>query len=121
MSTENDVTLRTIDLDPEESDELTRAIERAKAEGAYLRIEVRRAGDESQGLYTSAQVSAALNRAADNILEAIDAEEEGKRDVVNLLVNAGLFYLDNPEGTLAEAIFANYQLDAEEVLDWCRA
>lgn len=70
--------------------------------------------------YTGEQVSAALNRAADDILEAIEYSETGKRDVANLVVNAGVHYLSHPEATLDEAIIANYDgVDPAEVIDWC--
>lgn len=65
---------------------------------------------------------AALSRAADDVIEAIDAPEEGKRDVANLIVNATAHYLDNPWATLQEAIeAADYDAAPDEVLEWCRS
>jgi hypothetical protein len=74
-------------------------------------------------LYAREDVEAALNRAADHVLEAIDAPDEGKRDVANLIVNATAHYLDHPEATLTEAIeAADYDsATPDEVLDWCRS
>lgn len=63
----------------------------------------------------------ALNRAGDDIIEAIDPPAEGKRDVVNLLVNAGTHYLAHPQATLREAIVASYDgEDPAEVIEWCK-
>lgn len=63
---------------------------------------------------TRDQVSAAMNRAADDVLEAIQAPDEGTRDAVNLVVNAALTYLDAPDATLQDAIEENYELDPED-------
>lgn len=69
--------------------------------------------------FTMKDVIVALNRAGDDILEAIGEPETGKRDVVNLLVNAGTHYLEHPKATLGEAIDASYGEDAGEVIGWC--
>lgn len=71
--------------------------------------------------YTKEQVEGALNRAADDVLDAIKAGDEGERDVANLVVNAGLHYLEHPQATLATAITAEYDDAAETVLGWCRS
>jgi hypothetical protein len=44
-------------------------------------------------LYTEQQVADALNHAADEILDAVDAGDDGLRDGLNLLVNATIAYL----------------------------
>ena len=74
-------------------------------------------------MFTREQVLEAFNRAADEAIEAIDAPEEGARDVANLVVNAGAHFLDHPGATLTEAIDASdYNVESpEEVLEWCRA
>lgn len=73
-------------------------------------------------IYSGQAVQVALNRAADDVLEAIDAPDEGKRDVANLVVNAAMHYLDKPEASLADAIVAEYGVeDAVQVLEWCGA
>lgn len=72
--------------------------------------------------YTHEQVSVAANKAADDVLVATQAPDEGMRDAVNLVVNATMHYLDFPEGTLTEAIVAaNYAgvEDPADVIEWC--
>lgn len=69
--------------------------------------------------YSADEVKAAANRAADDVQVALDMPDEGSRDVVNLVVNATVHYLDNPEASLVEAIEANYGADAGDVLEWC--
>jgi DNA-binding transcriptional ArsR family regulator len=71
--------------------------------------------------YMDEQVSVAYNKAADEVLEAIDAPDEGVRDAINLIVNAGAFFLKQPDAHLPEAIKDAYQEDAQTVLDWARA
>ncbi len=70
--------------------------------------------------FTDEELSTAANRAAEEILEAIDAPDEGPRDLVNLLVNVTGHYLANPAATLTDAIEANYGEPAAEVLDWAK-
>jgi len=69
--------------------------------------------------FTTAQVSGALNRAADDIMDAADVMEP-VRDAINLLVNTTLTYLGDPDADLADAIKANYQIepDATGPVDW---
>lgn len=63
------------------------------------------------------QISTALNRAADEVLQiARDDGDELLRDAINLVVNAGLHFIENPDASLHEAIAANYD-DPDEVLD----
>lgn len=70
------------------------------------------------------QAVAAMNKAGNEIIEALEPlPGEGTRDVVNLMVNAGAYFLEHPEGTLQDAIeAADYDgVDSwEEVVDWCR-
>jgi len=66
------------------------------------------------------RVSVAFNAAADDIADALDLPDEGKRDLLNLLINVGMHYLDWPDGSLSDAIEANYGDDAPSVLDWSR-
>lgn len=68
--------------------------------------------------FDSATVTAALNRAADDILDAINADDTGVRDALNLLVNAGLYFLHTPGADLGEAIEANYSEAPSKVLGW---
>lgn len=74
--------------------------------------------EQAERRFTAAELATAANRAADDILERIDADDEGERDLVNLVVNATAVYLDDPEATLDDAIRTSYQLEPEEVLEW---
>lgn len=59
-------------------------------------------------------ISAAANRAADEIIAAdLDEleEPEARKDLVNLTVNAALHMVENPEDSLRDAILANYDDD----------
>jgi len=70
-------------------------------------------------LYTRAAVEAAVNRAADDVIEAAELPDTGARDAVNLTVNAALSYLDDAGGMdLAGVVEANYDVDLAEVLTW---
>lgn len=70
--------------------------------------------ESERDAFTRDKVSVAANRAANDVLEAIDAPDEGVRDAINLVVNATLTYLEHPDATLQEAIGANYQLDGDD-------
>lgn len=63
------------------------------------------------------RVAQAFNQAADDVLTAAD-DDERLRDAVNLVVNAGMHYLDNPQASLEEAIEDNYDEDTHTVLSW---
>lgn len=78
--------------------------------------------DSERGAYTTDEISAALNRAADDVLTAINAPDEGTRDAVNLVVNAALTYLDAPDATLDAVIEENYELDEDDVgpIEWAQ-
>ncbi len=67
------------------------------------------------------QVLAALNAAADDILDAVDAPDEGLRDGLNLLVNAAGYHLDHPNAELADVVADNYSTDLPSVLAWVRS
>lgn len=67
-------------------------------------------------------VSDAVNKAANDIIEAVDAGEEGLRDALNLMVNATICYLDGTASTLAEVAEQNYdEASIEDILDWIEA
>lgn len=74
--------------------------------------------------YTADHVSAALNRAADDIIGAADLPDTGTVDALNLLVNATLTYLRNPDADLATVVASNYSSGnddsptLEDVLEW---
>lgn len=67
--------------------------------------------------YSFAQVQQAANDAADDLLGVIESDEQ-TTDLINLLVNVTLHYLEHPEGGLTDAIEANYSEEPEEVLSW---
>lgn len=69
--------------------------------------------------YSREEVSSALNRAADEVLDAAGAPDTGLRDAVNLVVNASLSYLTGEAATLAGVVEVNYDTETlDEVLDW---
>jgi hypothetical protein len=70
--------------------------------------------------FTENQLDAAANRAADDILAATGAGDEGPRDLVNLVVNTTAHCLRQPDATLEEAIRASCQRDLAEVLEWAQ-
>lgn len=74
-----------------------------------------RAADVSCGHH---DVAAALNRACDDIIEAAALPDAGVRDALNLLVNAGLAYLDGSAADLAGVTEASYGEPLETVLGW---
>jgi hypothetical protein len=74
--------------------------------------------DDSQPLFTERELDGAANRAADEILDAIGATDEGQRDLANLLVNTTAFYLTHPNATLNEAIENAYSDPVADVLEW---
>jgi hypothetical protein len=71
--------------------------------------------DQAERRFTTAELETAANRADDDILERLDATDEGQRDLVNLVVNTAAVYLDDPEANLDDAIRASYQLEPREV------
>jgi hypothetical protein len=68
--------------------------------------------------YTQDDISKALNRAADDIIEWADLPDRGVRDALNLLVNVTGSYLWGEAETVADAIDEGYDTSPEEVRDW---
>ncbi len=70
--------------------------------------------------YSSERVSSALNRATDDIIEAVDAPATGLRDGLNLLANAAMSYLKGEARDLEEVVAANWDADTtlRDVLSW---
>jgi hypothetical protein len=70
--------------------------------------------------YSREQVSAAINRACDDINAAAELPDEGVIDALNLLVNAAMTYLEAPDANLDDVIAGNYQLDegGDGPLEW---
>lgn len=71
--------------------------------------------DATAGGWTTEQVSAALNKAADNVGEL---GSDATRDAINLVVNAAMSYLEGEATDLRGVIAANYSADTNEVLSW---
>ena len=73
----------------------------------YGEIEVARKAFNAgrDGMYTREQVERAVNDGADMV---------NSSDEINLVVNAQLTLLDNPQATLNEVIVANYDPAADE-------
>jgi hypothetical protein len=67
-------------------------------------------------LFTKEQVGDALNQAADEILDAVNAGDEGLRDALNLMINATGAYLADEADTLREVVEGDD--DYETVLSW---
>nr|WP_036342931.1 hypothetical protein [Micromonospora purpureochromogenes] len=87
------------------------------AEKAYKHIRSQRTKPVPE-LFTQQQVADALNRAADEILDAVNAGDEGLRDALNLMVNATGDYLAGKANTLREVVENGYHDDYETVLSW---
>ncbi len=68
---------------------------------------------------TIQQVLDALNRVAEDINDAVIIGDEGTRDAINLMVNATVYYLENPDDAdLDSAIRSNYEESPRTVLGW---
>lgn len=57
----------------------------------------------------------ALNTACDDIVEQVGLPDHGARDALNLLVNATLEYLDNPDADLESVAESCYEINAREL------
>jgi hypothetical protein len=68
--------------------------------------------------FTDGDVLTALNEAADDILDAVDAGDEGLRDALNLMINATIAYLRGEARGLRQAVEHSYGEDYETVLGW---
>jgi hypothetical protein len=86
------------------------------------RDEAEPSGDASSGAgpvtYTEEQITEALSQAADDILDAVEAGDEGIRDALNLIVNAATAYLTGQAFDLSAVIEHNYDADYLTVLSW---
>jgi len=68
--------------------------------------------------FTDGQVVDALNRAADDILDAVQAGDDGLRDGINLMVNATISYLRGDAGDLHAVADGSYGTTLETILGW---
>lgn len=71
-------------------------------------------------MFTEEQVSATLNRAADDILDAVNAGEQGLRDALNLIANATAAYLTGQAHTLEQVVEQRYDASYQQLLDWIK-
>jgi hypothetical protein len=74
--------------------------------------------EPAQVVFSQEEVSDALNQAADDILDAVDAGDEGLRDGLNLMVNATLSYLAGEADNLQDVVESNYGDEYDTVLGW---
>jgi hypothetical protein len=85
----------------------------AASERQYLAAQ-----ESATPMFSAQQVTDAVNRAADDILDAVDAGDEGLRDAVNLMVNATVAYLTGQAQNLTEVVRQGYDADYQTVLTW---
>jgi hypothetical protein len=79
------------------------------------------ASEPAPTVFTEQQVADAVNHAADDILEAVEAGDEGLRDAMNLIVNATLGYLTGAAQNLQDVVEQGYDADYPTVLSWIEA
>ncbi|MDT5024259.1 MAG: hypothetical protein QOE61_685 [Micromonosporaceae bacterium] len=69
-------------------------------------------------MFSAQQVTDAVNRAAADFLDAVDAGDEGLRDAMNRMVNATVAYLTGQAQDLTAVIQQGYDADYPTVLTW---
>ena len=69
-------------------------------------------------MFTEQQVADAVNHAADDILDTVEAGDDGLRDAMNLIVNATLAYLTGQAQNLQHVVEQGYEADYPTVLRW---
>lgn len=79
------------------------------------------AAEPAPTVFTEQQVADAVNHAAGDILEAVEAGDEGLRDAMNLIVNATLGYLTGEAQNLQDVVEQGYDADYPTVLSWIEA
>lgn len=70
--------------------------------------------------FTAQQVLDALNEAANDILDAVDAGDKGLRDGINLMVNATIGYLRGEASDLHDVAEGSYSENLDTILGWTR-
>jgi len=75
-------------------------------------------GADSTPMFTETQVSDALNKACEDIIEAAQLPEAGTRDALNLLVNAASIRLREPDQTLERVAEQAYDEKLKTILEW---
>jgi len=77
--------------------------------------------ESAPATFTQQQVLDALNEAANDILHAVHAGDEGLRDGINLMVNATIAYLCGEAEDLQDVVEGSYGEDYDTVLGWIEA
>lgn len=91
--------------------------------GSYLRTSTPQLGGQDQ---TAHDVTAVLNAAVDDLLEVVDAADEGLRNALNLAVNAAAAYRQHGWRTadrsrLQHVAASAYGEDPDTILGWIGA
>lgn len=68
---------------------------------------------ETSSGFSYEQVRDAANRAANEIIAAADLDDTGCVDVINLMVNATMTFLTDPDESLVGVVDANYGVDGD--------
>ncbi|MFI5867765.1 hypothetical protein [Streptomyces sp. NPDC051546] len=68
--------------------------------------------------HTGDQVSTAINKGADLVIEALGLGEGPEVDAINLVVNSAIRCLENPGIGFAEVVKTCYDESVEEILGW---
>ncbi|WP_158754255.1 hypothetical protein [Streptomyces sp. NRRL F-2580] len=68
-------------------------------------------------VWTREDISTAVNAGVDLVAEEL-AGSERDQDLMNMVVNAVLHVLENPNASLDEVIRENYEEEPEEVRSW---
>jgi hypothetical protein len=79
------------------------------------------AAEPAPTMFTEQQVADAVNHAADDILDVVEAGDEGLRDAMNLMVNATVAYLTGEAQNLQDVVEQDYDADYPTVLSWIEA
>lgn len=64
------------------------------------------------------EISEAINRAASDVEGEIICSEERTTDQINLVVNAALHYLTNPDSDLTDVATSCYEESLDTILEW---
>ncbi len=81
----------------------------------------RPAVESAAATFTRQQILDAVNEAANDILDAVHAGDEGLRDGINLMVNTSIAHLCGQARDLEGVVQSNYGEDYQTVLGWVAA
>lgn len=97
---------------------LESAIEAAQADGQQDAAGPVAPAADRTPVFTETEVSDALHKACQDIIEAAQLPETGTRDALNLLINATLVRLREPDQTLEDVAVQSYAEPLSTILDW---